>query len=51
MVVDLLGRAGQLEEAKLLIANMPLEPNGATWGSLLGACKTHGNVELGELAA
>jgi pentatricopeptide repeat protein len=50
-MVDLLGRAGQLEEAKLLIANMPLEPNGATWGSLLGACRSHGNVELGELAA
>ena len=50
-MVDVLGRAGHLEEAKLLIDNMPVEPNGATWGALLGACRTYGNVELGKLAA
>jgi len=50
-LVNLLGRAGHLEEAKLFIGNMPLEPDEATWGALLGACRTYGNVELGELAA
>ncbi|CAM6113259.1 unnamed protein product [Calypogeia fissa] len=50
-MVDLLGRAGHLEEAKLLISDMPVEPDGVTWSALLGACRTHGNVELGELAA
>ena len=50
-MVDLLGRAGHLEEAKLFILNMPLEPAGATWGALLGACRTYGNVELAEFAA
>ena len=50
-MVDLLGRAGHLEEAKLFILNMPLEPAGATWGALLGACRTYGNVEMAELAA
>ena len=50
-MVDLLGRAGHLEEAKLFIDNMPVEPDGATWGALLGACRTYGNVEMGELAA
>jgi hypothetical protein len=28
-----------------------LKPNGATWGALLGAWRSYGNVELGELAA
>ncbi|CAM6128797.1 unnamed protein product [Calypogeia fissa] len=50
-MVDLLGRAGLLEEAKLFIRDMPVEPNVVTWGALLGACRTYGNVELGELAA
>ncbi|CAM6085796.1 unnamed protein product [Calypogeia fissa] len=50
-MVDLLGRAGCLEEAMLLISDMPVVPNGVTWKALLGACRTHGNVELGELAA
>ncbi|CAM6097083.1 unnamed protein product [Calypogeia fissa] len=50
-MVDLLGRAGRLEEAKLLICDMPVEPDGVTWGALLGACRTYGNVELGELVA
>ncbi|CAM6128519.1 unnamed protein product [Calypogeia fissa] len=50
-MVDLLGRAGHLEEANLFISNMAVEPNGVTWKALLGACRTYGNVELGELAA
>ena len=50
-MVDLLGRAGLLEEAKRFISNMPVEADADTWGALLGACRTYGNVELGELAA
>ncbi|XP_020094311.1 pentatricopeptide repeat-containing protein At5g39350 [Ananas comosus] len=50
-VVDLLGRAGRLEEAYGLIREMPFEPNYAVWGALLGGCVTYANVELGELAA
>ncbi|KAJ0970431.1 hypothetical protein J5N97_023308 [Dioscorea zingiberensis] len=49
-VVDLLGRAGRLKDAWELIRSMPVEPDGAVWGALLGACKIHSNVELGELA-
>ncbi|KAJ4705269.1 Pentatricopeptide repeat-containing protein [Melia azedarach] len=49
-MVDLLGRAGQLNEAWELIESMPVEPDGAVWGALLGACKIHKNVELAELA-
>ncbi|XP_027173380.1 putative pentatricopeptide repeat-containing protein At3g11460, mitochondrial [Coffea eugenioides] len=49
-VVDLLGRAGRLEDARKLIDSMPVEPDGAVWGALLGACKIHKNVDLAELA-
>ena len=50
-MVDLLGRAGLLEETKRFISSMPVEADAGTWGALLGACRTYGNVELGELAA
>ncbi|XP_010552432.1 PREDICTED: putative pentatricopeptide repeat-containing protein At3g11460, partial [Tarenaya hassleriana] len=49
-VVDLLGRAGQLDEARELIESMPIEPDSTVWGSLLGACKIHRNVDMAELA-
>ncbi|KAF7127190.1 hypothetical protein RHSIM_Rhsim11G0096200 [Rhododendron simsii] len=47
-VVDLLGRVGLLKESEEIINSMPIEPNAAVWGALLGACGKHGNVELGE---
>ncbi|WOL06070.1 hypothetical protein Cni_G14802 [Canna indica] len=50
-VIDLLSRAGRLQEAYALIKGMPFEPNHAVWGALLGACVIHENVELGEVAA
>ena len=51
-VVDLLGRAGQLEEAYELVNTMPAEfDKVGAWSSLLGACRIHQNVELGEVAA
>ncbi|XP_068649074.1 putative pentatricopeptide repeat-containing protein At3g11460, mitochondrial [Aristolochia californica] len=49
-VVDLLGRAGRLNEALDLIKSMQVRPDGAVWGALLGACKIHKNVELAEFA-
>ncbi|KAM3397250.1 pentatricopeptide repeat-containing protein [Capsicum galapagoense] len=50
-MVDLLGRAGRLEEALELIKGMSMEPNDVLWRSLLSACRVHRNVELGEVAA
>lgn len=50
-MIDLLGRAGQLNEAERLIETMPYNPGTIGWGSLLRACRTHGNVELAEKAA
>ncbi|XP_071699682.1 pentatricopeptide repeat-containing protein At5g08510 [Rutidosis leptorrhynchoides] len=50
-MVDLLGRAGELQEAYKLIQTMPMQPDSVVWGTLLGACSFHNNVELGEIAA
>ncbi|XP_062002533.1 pentatricopeptide repeat-containing protein At3g12770 [Rosa rugosa] len=50
-VVDLLGRAGQLEQAYDFIQKMPIEPGASVWGALLSSCKIHRNVTLGEYAA
>ncbi|CAK7322962.1 unnamed protein product [Dovyalis caffra] len=47
-MVDLLGRAGCLEEAELLIKKMPMRPNEVVLGSLLGSCNAHGKLQLGE---
>nr|AKH05201.1 chlororespiratory reduction 2 [Cypripedium formosanum] len=49
-LVDLLGRAGQLDEATKVIEGMNIEPGPTVWGSLLGACRIHGNIELAERA-
>ncbi|KAA8528100.1 hypothetical protein F0562_035031 [Nyssa sinensis] len=50
-MVDLLGRAGLLEEAEELIKSMPMEADAVVWGSLFFACRIHGNVDMGERAA
>ncbi|KAK7316776.1 hypothetical protein RJT34_00488 [Clitoria ternatea] len=47
-MVDLLGRAGLLKEAEDMIESMPMLPDVATWGALLGACRKHHNNEVGE---
>lgn len=50
-MVDLLGRAGQLDMAYEFIKLMPVRPDASVWGALLGACRIHGNVELGTIAS
>ncbi|MQL90406.1 hypothetical protein Taro_022992 [Colocasia esculenta] len=50
-VVDMMGRAGRLEEAKSFIEGLPLEPTYVLWQSLLGACGIQGNSEMGAYAA
>ncbi|KAF9614765.1 hypothetical protein IFM89_020619 [Coptis chinensis] len=49
-MVDLLARSGQLNEAVYFIRKMPIEADDVIWSTLLGACKTYGNVQLAELA-
>lgn len=50
-LVDLLGRANRVQEALELIKTMKLEPTAAVWCALLGACRIHSNMEIGEIAA
>ncbi|KAK6231669.1 hypothetical protein SCA6_001742 [Theobroma cacao] len=50
-MVDLLSRDGCLEEAYDIILGMPFEANSVIWRALLGACKLHGNVKIGEVAS
>ncbi|CAL0316021.1 unnamed protein product [Lupinus luteus] len=47
-LVDLLGRAGRLEEATRVVETMPFRPGSLVYKTLLNACKLHGNVPLGE---
>ncbi|XP_023736806.1 pentatricopeptide repeat-containing protein At5g66520 [Lactuca sativa] len=49
-MVDLLGRAGRLDEAEEVIATMVEEPNVVIWGALLAACRIHKDFKRGELA-
>ncbi|GFY81577.1 tetratricopeptide repeat (TPR)-like superfamily protein [Actinidia rufa] len=45
-MVDMLGRAGRVEEAEAVVMGMEVEPDEALWGALLGACRIHGKVEV-----
>ncbi|CAL5330370.1 unnamed protein product [Camellia sinensis] len=48
-MVDLLGRAGLLDEAHQLIKSMPMQANAIVWGALLGGCRVHRDTQLAEL--
>jgi pentatricopeptide repeat protein len=50
-MVDLLGRAGHLQEAENMVMTMPCKPNVAVWMALLSACRIHGHVEMAERIA
>eukprot|EP01018_Ginkgo_biloba_P019951 Gb_11581 [translate_table: standard] len=50
-MVDLLARAGQLDEAEDFINKMPIRPDSLVWRTLLSACRVHGNLEIGKRAA
>jgi pentatricopeptide repeat protein len=47
-VVDLLGRAGRLDEAMQVVATMPMRPNEVVLGALLAGCRMHGDVGMAE---
>ncbi|KAG4949697.1 hypothetical protein GLYMA_15G195800v4 [Glycine max] len=50
-MVDLLGRAGQIDEANEIIKTVPLESDARVYGPLLSACKIHSETRVAELAA
>ncbi|RWR74190.1 putative pentatricopeptide repeat-containing protein [Cinnamomum micranthum f. kanehirae] len=50
-MVDMLGRAGRLEEAKSFIESMPVKPDPTVWGALLGACRNYKNLDVAREVA
>ncbi|KAF8413275.1 hypothetical protein HHK36_001251 [Tetracentron sinense] len=50
-MVDLLGRAGRVDEAYSFIKQMPMEPNERVWGALLSSCRVYSNMTIGLVAA
>ncbi|KAJ1437018.1 Tetratricopeptide-like helical domain superfamily [Sesbania bispinosa] len=50
-MVDLLGRAGQIDEASKIIETVPLNSDARVYGPLLSACKIHSDTRLAEFAA
>nr|DAD48571.1 TPA_asm: hypothetical protein HUJ06_018508 [Nelumbo nucifera] len=50
-MVDLLGRAGHLQEAINVLQEMPMEADVLAWKAILSACVKHGHVAIGEHAA
>ncbi|XP_045820956.1 putative pentatricopeptide repeat-containing protein At1g17630 [Trifolium pratense] len=50
-MVDLLGRAGLLQEASDIVRNMPIEPNECVWGALLNSCRMYRNTDVVEEVA
>lgn len=49
-LIDMLGRAGKLQEAYNLIQTMPIDANPIAWKALLASCRLHGNADLAEVA-
>ncbi|KAJ6778701.1 hypothetical protein OIU74_002484 [Salix koriyanagi] len=50
-MVDILGRAGKLQEALSVIKGMPTEPTESVWGAFITGCRIHGNTDLAAFAA
>ncbi|XP_077227696.1 pentatricopeptide repeat (PPR) superfamily protein [Tasmannia lanceolata] len=50
-IIDLLGRSGYIEQAEEFINNLPFQPDGVMWATLLAACRIHGNYVQGKCAA
>ncbi|KAL7588828.1 hypothetical protein Lser_V15G38199 [Lactuca serriola] len=50
-VIDMLGRAGLLDQAYELLSVMPVRPNSVVWRAFLAACHLHGDAKLAEIAA
>ncbi|KAJ7530323.1 hypothetical protein O6H91_15G089400 [Diphasiastrum complanatum] len=50
-MIDILGRAGKLDEAEDLMFSMPFLPDDVVLTILLGACRVQGDIERGARAA
>ncbi|XP_062077416.1 putative pentatricopeptide repeat-containing protein At3g15130 [Humulus lupulus] len=49
--IDMLGRAGRLAEAEECVRKSPFKHDQVVLGSLLSACRLHGDVAIGEYVA
>ncbi|KAI5072875.1 hypothetical protein GOP47_0012981 [Adiantum capillus-veneris] len=49
-LLDLLGRAGQVDEALLTLSIIPFEVDFVVWSTVMGACKKYGDLLLGRRA-
>ena len=49
-IIDLLARAGSFKQVENMLAKMTVKADQIIWLCLLGACHTHGNVELARHA-
>lgn len=47
-MVEMLGRAGEVEEAERLVAGMEARPDRVIFAALLAACRVHGRVDVAE---
>ncbi|XP_010066909.2 pentatricopeptide repeat-containing protein At2g02980, chloroplastic [Eucalyptus grandis] len=47
-MVDLLGRAGRLDEAYNFIHELPIKPTPILWRTLLSACSSHNNIDMAK---
>ncbi|KAK4362331.1 hypothetical protein RND71_017572 [Anisodus tanguticus] len=50
-VIDMLGRAGQFDDALNVMAEMPMQPDTQIWSSLLSSCMVHVQLNLGKKCA
>ncbi|CAI9766623.1 unnamed protein product [Fraxinus pennsylvanica] len=49
--IDLLGRAGKIDDAYDVIGRMPMKANSRIYSSLISACKLHGRLDVAGLLA
>ncbi|WOL06105.1 pentatricopeptide repeat-containing protein [Canna indica] len=50
-VVDLLGKAGYLDEVEAFVRALPIKPELSVYRALMSASRVHGNVEMAKRAA
>ncbi|WVZ54336.1 hypothetical protein U9M48_005147 [Paspalum notatum var. saurae] len=50
-MVEMLGRAGEVEEAERMVAGMEARPDRIIFAALLAACRLHGRVDVAERVA
>ncbi|KAL7115077.1 hypothetical protein ACP275_04G161800 [Erythranthe tilingii] len=46
-MVDMFARAGKIEDARVFIGNMPMEPSARFWRMLVNGCRVNGEIGLG----